>query len=192
MVHVLWLGKTGLTLVLWFGAGATASAPGAPAQGWAAQMFDHTSHDFGTVARGAKVEHRFEIENIYVEDVHVESVRSTCGCTAQRAGKDFLKAWERAEIVVTMDTRQFLGHKDATVKVKFDQPLEAEVQLQIHCNTHGDAVVQPGTVGFGCIPQGSVADRGACIVDTARHPGRLRRHHGLLGRLLRRRGHESP
>ena len=23
---------------------------------WAGEMFDHTSHDFGTVARGAKVE----------------------------------------------------------------------------------------------------------------------------------------
>ena len=29
------------------------------AQDWAKAMFDHTAHDFGTVARGAKVEHSF-------------------------------------------------------------------------------------------------------------------------------------
>ena len=36
-------------------------------QQWAKEMFDHTSHDFGTVARGAKMEHRFTLENIYEE-----------------------------------------------------------------------------------------------------------------------------
>ena len=41
---------------------------------WARAMFDHTTHDFGVVARGAKVEHRFIIENIYEEDAHVESL----------------------------------------------------------------------------------------------------------------------
>ena len=44
-------------------------------QDWAKAMFDHTSHDFGVVARGAKVEHRFVIENIYEEDAHIQSVR---------------------------------------------------------------------------------------------------------------------
>ena len=28
-------------------------------------------HDFGTVARGAKAEYRFDFENLYMEDVHV-------------------------------------------------------------------------------------------------------------------------
>ena len=37
-------------------------------------MFDHTTHDFGVVARGAKVEHRFVVENNYEEDIHIESV----------------------------------------------------------------------------------------------------------------------
>ena len=46
-------------------------AAAAPAFGqkWAAEMFNNqTSYDFGVIARGAKAEHRFKIENIYVED----------------------------------------------------------------------------------------------------------------------------
>ncbi len=47
-------------------------------QEWAEKMFDHTSYDFGTVAAGTKVEHRFRFENIYVEDVQLLSVRGEC------------------------------------------------------------------------------------------------------------------
>ena len=50
-------------------------APHRPtAQDWARKMFDKTTHDFGVVARGAKAEYRFVIENIYEEDAHIKSV----------------------------------------------------------------------------------------------------------------------
>ena len=51
-------------------------------QDWARKMFDDTTtHDFGVVARGAKAEHRFVIENIYEEDAHIKSVTSSCQCS---------------------------------------------------------------------------------------------------------------
>ncbi len=163
MMRLDWLHKGGLALVL-----LLAAASAAQGQKWATDMFDHTSHDFGTVARGAKAEHRFKIENIYVEDVHIASVQSTCGCTGPHASKDLLKTWETAEIVVTIDTRQFLGRKDATINVKFDLPSKAEVQLQIHCNIRGDVVVQPGVVDFGSIPQGKGGQQHAQIAYAGR------------------------
>ncbi len=103
MARKSWLPGCGLALVL------LASAATAPGQQWANEMFDHTSYDFRTVARGAKVEHRFTIENVYVEDAHIASVQSSCGCTAPQLTKDFLKTWDKAELIVTVDTRQFLG-----------------------------------------------------------------------------------
>ena len=54
-------------------------------------MFDHTSHDFGVVARGAKVEYRFVVKNPYNEDMQIESVRPSCGCSAAEATKQHLK-----------------------------------------------------------------------------------------------------
>ena len=135
-----------------------AAAPCSPAlaQKWATDMFDHASHDFGVVARGAKAEHRFKIENIYVEDAHIKSVKSSCGCTTPVATKDRLKTWETLEIVVVVDTRNHLGHKDATITVVFDKPFAAEVQLQVHCTIRGDVVVQPALIDFGSVPQGVV------------------------------------
>ena len=101
---------------------AVVTVAAAQEQKWAKDMFDRASWDFGTVARGAKVEHHFKIENVYVEDVHIQSVRSTCGCTQPQATKSTLKTWETAEVVATLDTRKFLGRKDATITVVFDRP----------------------------------------------------------------------
>ena len=138
------------------------AAPCSPAfaQKWATDMFAQTSYDFGVIARGAKAEHRFKIENIYVEDAHIKSVKSSCGCTTPTLTKDRLKTWDTAEVVVAIDTRRYLEHKDATITVVFDKPFPAEVQLQVHCNIRGDVVVQPGVVDFGTVLQGAARSSG--------------------------------
>ena len=41
----------------------------AQAQPWAQKMFKTTSHEFGTVAKGAKTEFAFNLQNLYEEDV---------------------------------------------------------------------------------------------------------------------------
>ncbi|MDY0168034.1 MAG: DUF1573 domain-containing protein [Thermoguttaceae bacterium] len=147
----------------------------ASAQEWARKMFDQTSHDFGVVARGAKVEHRFTVENIYEEDVRIASIRSTCGCTATEITKRHLKTWEKAEIVATLDTRSFLGRKDSTLTVVLDLPFPAEVQLQVHSYIRSDVVVQPGAVQFGSVNQGASAERRLTVSYAGRGDWRIER-----------------
>ena len=134
-------------------------------------MFDHTSHDLGVVARGAKVEHRFTIENNNEEDIRIESVKSSCGCTTAKLTKQVLKSWEKAEIVVTLDTRGEPGRKDATITVVFAPPFTAEVQLHVHAFIRGDVVVQPGAAEFGLV--GSGGGRQPEAQDQLRRPPRL-------------------
>lgn len=136
---------------------------GAIAQEWAVKMFAETSHDFGVVARGAKVEFDFVLQNIYQEDVHIASVRTSCGCTQPQILKDSLKTWEKSAIRAVVDTRSFLGRKDATLTVTFDRPFPAEVQLHVYVFIRGDVVVQPGVVNFGTVDAGSGAVQKARI-----------------------------
>jgi len=144
------------------------------AQDWAKAMFDNkTTHDFGVVARGAKVEHHFVIENIYEEDVHIASVSSSCGCSTPRATKQSLKTWEKAEIVVTLDTRGFLGRKDATITVVFDKPTAAEVQLHVHAYIRSDIVVQPGAAELGSVSQGAGASQTLTVSYAGRDDWRI-------------------
>jgi hypothetical protein len=145
------------------------------AQDWAKAMFDHTTHDFGAVARGAKAEHRFIVKNVYEEDLRIESVKSSCGCSTPRLSKQVLKTWETAEVVVTLDTRDFTGPKDATIFVKFAPPYVGEVQLHIHAKIRGDIVVQPGAVQFGALGQGAGAEQTLAISYAGRNDWKIER-----------------
>jgi hypothetical protein len=154
-----------------------ASSGKAEEQDWAKAMFSETSHDFGVVAAGAKVEYKFTIENIYEEDAHIKSVQSSCGCTTAKIDKQSLKTWDKAELtaVVNTDTRQFYGRKDTTITVKFDLPFEAEVQVHVHAYIRRDVVVLPGAVQFGAVSQGATMEKKVSISYAGRDDWRIER-----------------
>jgi hypothetical protein len=145
----------------------------AEAQEWAKKMFTTTAHDFGTVVRGAKTEFRFPFKNIYVEDLHVASVRSSCGCTSPEITKRDLKTYETAYVVATYNTHAFTGHRSATVTVTFDRPFYAEVQLQVSGNIRGDIIVQPNFVDLGTVNQGQATERAITVTQTSRPDWRI-------------------
>ena len=129
------------------------------AQSWAADMFAETSHDFGSVARGAKAQFEFPLENLYLEDVHISSVSSSCGCTQAEIQKPTLKTYEKGAIVATINTKAFEGSKGATITVNIDKPRPATVQLHSKVYIRSDVVFEPGSVSFGDLDKGEAADR---------------------------------
>jgi len=122
-------------------------------------MFETRTHNFGTVARGGKIEFAFKLKNSYEEDVHIVSVRSSCGCTSPRITKDTLKTFEEGEIVAAFNTHTFLGQKAATVTVTFDKPFAAQVQLRVSGYIRSDVVLSPASVNFGDVEMGRSADK---------------------------------
>jgi len=141
----------------------------AVAQDWAKKLFKNRDHDFGTVARGAEVEYEFEMVNCYVEDVHISSVRSSCGCTTPIIKKDTLKTWEKGAIVAKLNTRSFLGNKAASIIVTIDKPYFAEVQLQAKARIRGDVVFDPGMINFGEIDQGQGVSKTVSVAYAGRN-----------------------
>ncbi|MBN2477194.1 MAG: DUF1573 domain-containing protein [Pirellulales bacterium] len=127
-------------------------------QEWARKMFETTSHDFGSIARNAKAEYEFVLSNIYLEDVHVASVRSSCGCTSPRIKNPLLKTYEKGAIVASINSGSFLGQKGATLTVTIDKPLYAEVQLHVRAYIRNDVVFSPSSVQLGEVDQGVPAD----------------------------------
>ncbi len=138
---------------------ALACAPPVQAEDWAAKMFTSGRHDFGKVARGAKCEYHFKFHNPYVEDVHVASVRSSCGCTTPKVTQQTLKTYDEASIIAHFNTDQFTGQRGATLTVTFDKPFYAEVQLQVSGYIRSDIVLSPSGVDFGTLDVGHGAER---------------------------------
>lgn len=143
------------------------------AQDWARKMFEVTSHDFGTVARGAKAEFEFKLKNLYEEDVHIAGVRTSCGCTTPRVTKETLKSLESAAVVATYNTSSFYGSKSATITVVIDKPFPAEVQLTVSGYIRSDVVFNPGSLNFGSIQQGSPAERSVTVTYAGRTDWRI-------------------
>jgi Protein of unknown function (DUF1573) len=134
------------------------------AEAWVDKMFNEQEFDFGTVARGADTVHRFEVKNIYKEDVNLVSVRSSCGCTSPTLEHKTLKTGEVGYVVASFNTRTFTGPHGATltVDVEWDDHgarRQGEAQLQVHGNIRGDLVFDPGSVHFENVDQGQAAEQ---------------------------------
>ncbi len=137
-------------------------------QQWALDMFSETNHNFGTVLKGAKTEYRFQFHNPYNETVHVVGVRSSCGCTTPTVTNNTVKTFQKSEIVATLNTGSFTGHRAATLTVTIDQPFSAEVQLTVWGDIRGDIAVNPGLVDLGTVDQGQGAERRVTVTRYGR------------------------
>jgi len=118
-------------------------------------LFKERSHDFGTVARSAKTEHRFYFENTFSSPIHVRSVRTSCGCTTPSIVTKVVQPGELGCILAVFNTATHSGARGATITVTFDKPNFAEVQLNVKGYIRSDVVFSPGEVAFGKVPEGS-------------------------------------
>lgn len=138
------------------------------AQQWAEKMFDKLDHNFETVARGSDTVYKFEVTNIYKEDIHLSSVRSSCGCTSpsievEGSPSNVIKTYEKGYIVAKFNTRTFTGLHSATLTVTIDKPYPAQVQLRVHGDIRSDVVFEPGSINFGSVDQGSEVEKSVSV-----------------------------
>jgi len=138
------------------------------AQQWAEKMFTTRSHNFGNIARGAKAAFAFELRNLYLEDVHIASVRVTCGCTTPRIEKDTLKTYEKGAVIARINSDRFLGNQVSTLTVTIDKPQYAQVQLHVKVHIFSDVLLEPSSVALGGVARGNSAERTISIRYTGR------------------------
>lgn len=118
-------------------------------------MFASHSHDFGTVARAAKTEHRFYFENPFSQTLHVQSVRTSCGCTTPIVETHEVPPKGRGSILAKFNTGTHTGQRAATLTVTFTKPVYGEVQLHVKGYIRTDVVFNPGEASFGTVDQGA-------------------------------------
>jgi len=144
-----------------------------PGQDWARKMFEVISHDFGTIARGAKAEYEFVLTNLCQDDVHVAGVRVTCGCTTARVEKETLKTYEKGSIIAKINSQSFFGHQASTITVTIDKPSLAEVQLHVKVYIRSDVVLDPPSALLGSIDRGTEVEKTVSICCSGRPDWRI-------------------
>lgn len=121
---------------------------------WTDTAFPIKSHSFGTVAVASKTEFVFPIINTSGRDMHIRTVRASCGCTTPILSTNYIPAGGEGSLLARFNTPTFRGKKGATLTVVIDQPYYKEVQLKVDGYIRSDMVFHPGAVEMGSISQG--------------------------------------
>jgi hypothetical protein len=122
---------------------------------WAEKMFkDGTTHDFGSVPRGAQLFHRFTITNIYAVRMEITGVKPGCGCVTAEPATRVLEPRESTTLDVRMDAHRFVGPKTVDITVTVGPQFLSTAVLKVSAQSRADVVFNPGQVTFGTVVRG--------------------------------------
>lgn len=113
-----------------------------------------TSHDFGTVPRGALLMHRVPWHNPTKQRMEITDLRTSCGCLTAKPAPRVLEPGQSGFLEIEMDGRRFTGSKTVFVQLLIS-PGPVAKTLQIHANSRQDLVFNPGELKFGVVPAGA-------------------------------------
>ena len=121
-------------------------------------LFDRQSHDFGNVPIGPMLRTTFKIKNTTTQNVRVVSARVSCGCVTPTIAAGVIAPGESRTLYATMDSRRFVGAKQVTIYVLFDQPQFEEVALSVTAFGRNDISLSTDSMAFGRIHKGATPE----------------------------------
>ncbi len=135
---------------------------------WSDSVFPVKKHDFGAVAVAAKTEFRFPIHNTTGRRLHIQTVRTSCGCTTPIVETPYIEPGQAGAIVARFNTDTFRGKRGATITVVLDQPFYSEVRLRVDGYIRQDMVFHPGAVEFGKVAHGEPLEKSVKVLYAGR------------------------
>jgi len=118
----------------------------APAQ--SRLVLDATDHDFGKLAPGTAVTHRFKATNGGNAPLTINHLSPSCGCTSTVVGKSFLLPGESTELEVTFNPEGQSGLVHKSVRVESDAAVDPIQTLTFQAEVLPDILPSTTTVRF--------------------------------------------
>ena len=132
------------TVVSTFVALAAAAALAGPARGQDVSTtagprirVEPASFDFGRAAQNKTLRKEFSIRNFGNQDLVIESVSTTCGCTAALMDSTVVKPGGTTPLRVSLETRAYRGRVVRSVMVKSNDPRVGLLEVKV------EATVEP-------------------------------------------------
>lgn len=121
----------------------TAQTPPASKNG-AVITFGETSHDFGDIIQGQKVEYVFKYKNTGTEPLIISEVMTTCGCTATQWMKTPLGPNKESEIKATFNSDGKMGRQNKVITI-LSNSINNMASVSIVCNVLPPSAPAPTT-----------------------------------------------
>lgn len=128
------------------------------AQDWGVKMLDRTEIKFGTVARLADTTFKVKVKNPYIEEIHVSSLTTSCGCISWQDKLPIsIPSRQERELTIRLDTIGHSGDKRVRAMISLYEPNKGSsstVTIPVEGRIRADFEVRPSYVGFGPIELG--------------------------------------
>jgi hypothetical protein len=99
-----------VALMTFSGAGAQTNGP--------VIAWDKSTHDFGDLAQGDKVEYTFKFKNSGTEPLIIANVQVTCGCTTPKGwARDPIAPGQSGEITIAFNSMGKYGKQNKVVTI---------------------------------------------------------------------------
>ena len=116
--------------------------------------FAETAYDFGRVAQGVPVEHRFAFVNDGGTDLSIVSLRAACDCEATLEGGREVPAHATGAVQGRFDTNAVYGPQRRTITVYSNDPTQRSVALTVSGEVLLDVAADPPQAYLGAVPPG--------------------------------------
>ena len=133
-------------------------------------VFTESIFDFGKVEQGAQVNYLFRFTNQGGRDLRIESVKTSCGCTAAVISSEVLAPGQEGTISATFDTSHFSGEKTKEISVYSNDPTHAVTTLTLQGEITVEIEVEPPQLYLGRVRRGEETVRSVDVVYDADKP----------------------
>ena len=131
---------------------------------------DEPVFDFGQVEQGEQVTHNFRFTNRGNRELRVQSVKTSCGCTAAVIAADTIPPGTEGTIQATFDTKRFAGQKAKDIRVHTNDPLSPVTTLTLQGAITTEVQVQPAHLYLGRLQRGAPTSRTVTILYDINKP----------------------
>jgi len=158
-----------LTTVLLSGSGCD-TPTSAPTTNAPHIVFAEPVYDFGKVEQGEQVTHMFRFTNQGGQELRVESVKTSCGCTAAVISEEVLPPGKEGTISATFDTTHFSGEKAKGISVYSNDPLQPVATLTLQGEITIEVAAEPAQLYLGRLRRGEETTRSVDVLYDAQKP----------------------
>lgn len=120
-------------------------------------VLEEKEYNFGEIAEGNLVEHKFKIYNQGTSTLEIRKINASCGCTAAVVDTDKIAPGQSTFIKTSFNSTGFRGSIDKSVSVYSNDPENVSVTLFIKGKITSDVIISPTRVFLGDVAKGSIA-----------------------------------
>jgi hypothetical protein len=124
-------------------------------EGFQALQFESTTFTYGKVKEGETVDVKFGFKNVSAENVVIESVRASCGCTTPKLDKKEYAPGESGVIEAAFNTTGRKGPQSKTVTVRTSDPKQPAYVLTLAGEIVSEVYLNTRVVNFGDVQEGT-------------------------------------